>query len=175
MQENVKTVTVRSTGIRYGLILGVLGIIMFILFIIFSVDMSSNVRWLGYPLYIVIVVLAHMYYKTNGDGFMTYPQGVGIAFWAGLISSGISSVFTYMYVKFVDDGMIQMIRQAQIEQFEAQGKTDAEIDQMMKFVSMFSSPEAIFVFGIVGGIVSMVIIGVIVSIFTQKSNPQPTF
>ena len=55
---------------------------------------------------IVIIFLAHKYYKDNGDGFMSYGQGIGIGFWIGLVSAVISSIFTYIYAKFIDPSFI---------------------------------------------------------------------
>lgn len=175
MEENEKSVTVKSTGIRYGLILAMIGILMFIVYTILSVDFTGWARWLFYPVYIVIIILAHQYYKSNGDGFMSYGQGLGIAFWISLISSSISSVFTYLYVKFFDNSMIEMIKQKQIESMQDKGMSQEQIDQAMKFASMFTSPEAILIFGIIGGIIALVILGLIISIFTQKNNPKPAF
>ena len=175
MEENVKSVTVRSAGIRYGLILALIGILMFVVYSILGVDFTGWARWLGYPIYIVIIILGHQYFKSNGDGFMSYGQGVGIAFWISLISSSISSVFTYLYIKLFDSSMLDMIKQKQIESMEGRGMSDEQIDQAMRFASMFTSAEAILIFGIIGGIITMVILGLIISIFTQKSNPKPTF
>lgn len=172
----VQAPTVRSVGIRYGFILAVIGIILFLVFIFSGADMTSGwIRWTGYPIYIVLVVLAHNYFKANGDGFMSYGQGIGIAFWTGLISSVVSSLFTYIYLKFIDSGMIEMIRQAQIEELEKKGMSDEQIEQTMKFVSMFTTPEMMLVFGVIGGVVGIVICGLIVSIFTQKKQPESTF
>ena len=41
---------------------------------------------------------------------MSYGQGVGIGFWIGLVSAVIGNVFTYIYVKFIDDGFIAKIQ-----------------------------------------------------------------
>ena len=175
MEESTNNVTVRSVGIRYGLILAFAGIIMFLIFMITGVDMSGNARWISFPIYIVIVFLAHKYFKDNGDGFMTFGQGVGIAFWMGLLSSIISSIFTYFYLKVIDGSMIQQIMDKQIETLQEKGMSDEQIDQAMKISAPFMSAEAMLIFGIVFGIIFIVITGLIVSIFTQKRNPEPTF
>lgn len=165
----------RSVGIRYGLIMGVIGIALFVIFNLVGVDMNSKLRWISFPVYIVIIVLAHKYYKEQGDGFMSYGQGMGIVFWMSLISSLIGSVFTWVYVKFIDTTMIETMLQQQLEEFERQGMSDDQIQNAMKFTEMFMTPEAMLLMGIIGGIISSMIIGVIVTIFTQKKNPQPVF
>lgn len=175
MEESTNTVTVRSVGIRYGLILAFVGIIMFLIFMITGVNMSGNARWLSFPIYIVIIFLAHKYFKENGDGFMTFGQGVGISFWMGLLSSVISSIFTYFYIKFIDGSMIQQAKDAEIEKMQNKGMSDEQIDQAMQFAAAFMTPEAFLIIGLIFGIIFIVITGLIISIFTQKKNPETTF
>jgi ABC-type antimicrobial peptide transport system permease subunit len=106
---------------------------------------------------------------------MSYGEGIGISFWIGLLSSVISSLFTYIYIKFFDASFVEMIKEKQIEEMQARGMSDEQIDQGMKFAEMFMSPEAILIFGIIGGIITVLIVGLIVTIFTQKKSPEPGF
>ena len=176
MEEKVNAPTVRSVGVRYGLIFAVIGIAYFLIFTMADLDMSQGIgRWGTTLISIVIVFLAHKYFKDNGDTFMTYGQGVGIGFWLALVSSVVSSIFTYIYMKFIDTGYVDMIRQKSIEQMEAKGSSDQEIEMAMKYVEMFTTPEMILVFGLFFGILMLVIVALIVSIFTQKKSQERTF
>ena len=173
MEENVQTLTTRSVGMRYGLILGVISIILFMVLSLTGMNMTGPARWVGYPIYVVLVFLAHKYFKDNGDGYMSYSQGMGIAFWLSLISSTISSIFTYFYVKFIDGSLMEMIKEQQIKEMEAKGMSDQQMEQALKIAGMFTTPEAILIFGVVFGIIGIVVIGLLVTIFTQKNNPEP--
>ena len=188
--NSTSSVTTRSVGVRFGLIGAVCSVAYFLILNIAGINMGSGVwSWIGYGITLVIVVFAHKYYKDNNvekssvaiddgrvsNGFMSYGQGVGIAFWIGLVSGVISSIFTYLYIKFVDTGFIELVKEQQIETFQKQGMTDQQIDQAMKYAAAFTTPEAMFVMMLVGSIIVTVIIGVIVSIFTQKKNPEPAF
>jgi len=166
-------VTTRSAGIRYGLMLAIFGIAWFVIMNIAGLDMQGPAAYLSYVISAVLIFLAHKYYKEEGNGFMTIGQGVGIGFWAGLTSGAISSVFTFIYVKYIDASFIEMIKQAQMEKLQEQGMSDAQIDQAMSIAGMFMSPVAITIMGFIGGIFSGVIIGLILSFFTQKKNPDP--
>jgi hypothetical protein len=175
MEENVTAslTTPRSTGIRYGIINGVIAIAYFIILTVADVDMSQGVgRWGTTVIAIVLLFLAHKYYKENGDGFMTYGQGIGIGFWMGLVGAAISSIFTYIYAKFIDPTFIDTIRQKAVEDMEAKGQSQEQIDTAMKFVEMFTSAEAILFMGFFFGVLIMVIIALIISIFTQKPHPE---
>ena len=175
MEDNqTAAVTTRSAGIRYGVIMGIVSIAYFVIMNVAGVDMTQGIgRWASLIFTIVILVLAHKYYKENGDGFMTIGQGTGIGFWATLVASVISSIFTYVYVKFIDQSFIQQILDKQREAFEEAGTmSDDQIDAAMEMTAKFTTPEMMLVFGLIGGVIIGVICAVIVSLFTQKKNPQ---
>jgi hypothetical protein len=174
MEPNVTTsaVTTRSVGIRYGIINGLIQVVYFLILTTAGLAVSSGFApWVGFLISIVMLFLAHKYYKENGDGFMTYGQGIGLGFWTGLVSASISAIFTYIYAK-IDASYIASIREKAISDMEAQGQSQQQIDTAMKFVEMFTSAEAILVMGFVFGIIGMIVIALIVSIFTQKPHPE---
>jgi hypothetical protein len=170
------TVTTRSAGVRYGVIAGIIGVVYFLIVNTTGGDMTQGVwRWASYPITFIIIFLAHKYFKDNGDGFMTYGQGIGISFWSGLVSAVISSIFFYIFIKFIDSSFLDMIKDKQIQQMEERGMSQEQIDQGMKFAGIFMKPEMMFVFGLIGGVITSVICGLIVSIFTQKKGPEQAF
>ena len=173
-ETTAPSVSTRSVGIRYGLIMGIIGIALFVVFIAADVDVQGPARWLNVLVLAVIIFLAHKYFKENGDGFMTIGQGTGIGFWMSLVSSAISSVFTYVYVKFIDTTFIQQMMDKQREAMEAKGTlSEEQVDQAMNMTSKFMTPEMMVVFGLVFGIIFGVIIALVVGLFTQKKNPEP--
>ena len=175
MEDHVtttSTVTTRSVGIRYGIINGLIQIVYFLILTTAGIATSSSFApWVGILISMVMLFLAHKYFKENGDGYMTYGQGIGIGFWTGLVSASISAIFTYIYAK-VDSGYIASIREKAVQDMEAQGQSQQNIDAAMKFVEMFTSAEAIFLMGLIVGIIGMIIIAVVLSIFTQKPQPE---
>jgi hypothetical protein len=176
MEPNVTsnpTITTRAVGIRYGIIGGLISIVYFLVLTTAGIDMSQGIgRWAGMIITLVIVFLAHKYFKDNGDGFMSYGQGVGIGFWIGLISAAISSVFTYIYAKFIDPSFITTIREKAIADMEAQGQPQSQIDAAMPWVEKFTSAEMIFFLGLFFGVLITVVVALVISIFTQKPQPE---
>jgi hypothetical protein len=174
--ETPSLVTTRSTGIRFGLISGVIGVAFFLVLNVSGVNMTKGYwSWIGYCITAVIIFFAHKYYKENTNGFMKYSQGIGISVWMGIISGVISSVFTYIYVKFIDSGFIEMIKEKQMEEMESKGMSEEQMEQAMKIAGYFTTPEAMLLFGLIGGIIGTLIIGLIVTIFTQKKPPETAF
>lgn len=172
-ETTTPTVTTRSAGTRYGVIMAALSIVVFLAMSFASIDMSSGVgRWATLPIYLVVIYLAQKYYLDNGDGFMSYGQGMGVTWWIALVSSVIYSIFFYVYIKFIDGSFIQLIMDKQREDMQNRGMSDEQIDQAMSFSAPFMSPEMMLVFGLIGGIIIIMICGLIVTIFTQKKGQE---
>ncbi|MBS1681154.1 MAG: DUF4199 domain-containing protein [Bacteroidetes bacterium] len=172
MEETQASVSTRSAGIRYGIISAIISFAYFIILTVSGVAAQGVWSWIGYLVTAVLIFLAQKYFKENGDGFMSYGQGMGVAFWEGLISTAIYTPLFYIYVKFIDSGFVEMIKEKQIEGMQEKGMSDEQIDQAMSIASNFMTPEAMLGFGLVFGIIGFLIIGLIVTIFTQKKNPE---
>ena len=89
-----------------------------------------------------------------------------------LVSVAISSVFTYIYMKFIDNSMIQQILDKQREAMEERGMDDAQIDQAMTMTEKFMTPEIMLGTGLFFGVVIIVIVALLISLVTQKKNPE---
>jgi len=171
--ENVNPITTMRTGIRYGIIMGLISVAFFLVLVISGIDTTQGWgRWSPLILNGVILFLAQQYFKENGDGWMTYGQGIGVSFYLGLVSSVIMAVFMVVFMQFIDTNFITELMDIQRQAMEEQGLPDEQIDQAMKMVAKFTTPGWMFVFGIAGGIVSMVFLGLLITIFTQAKNPN---
>lgn len=174
METQVNTtpsVTTRSIGIKWGLIEALISIVIFLGLAISGQNAFDNTwGWIRMLIALGLVFLAHKNFKDSGDGFMSYGQGVGIAFWMTLISLVLGTLVTYVYVTFIDTGVMDLFYEKQVEEMSKNGTPDEQIDMALKFTKMLFWPIALF-FGLLFG----VLMGVIVSIFTQKKNPEPAF
>jgi hypothetical protein len=77
-----------------------------------------------------------------------------------------------VYVKYIDSGFIQQMMDKQEEAFVAQGMSQEQIRVAMDMTAKFMTPEMMLVFGIVGGLVIIMIVGLIVTAFTKKNSPD---
>jgi Protein of unknown function (DUF4199) len=173
-ETTTPSVSTRSVGIKYGLIMGLVSIAYFVILNTLGVDTTKGLgQWASLVFLIAIFVLAHKYFKDNGDGYMSFGQGLGIGFWITLISSLISSVFTYIYVKFIDTSYIASLMDKQrVAMEERGGLTDEQMEAALSMSAKFMTPEMIVVFAIFGGIIIGMIVALLVTIFTQKKNPE---
>ncbi len=179
MEESTPTitpmVTTRSAGIRYGLMLAVISIAYFLILNMLGVDVSQGPgSWARLLYCAALIFLAQKYFKDNGSGFMSFGEGFAISFWMSLVSSVISSVFTYIYVSFIDTGFVKQMLDRTREAMEDKGNlTDDQIDQAMTMTAKFMTPGMMFIFGLIFGVIIICVVGLVVTIFTQKKNPEP--
>ncbi len=172
--ENTATtepVSARSVGLKYGLILGVVSIIYFLILVLAGANAFDNKwNWLGMIFSIGVLILAHKNFKESGDGFMSYGQGVGIAFWIALVSTVLGGLFTYLYAAVIDTAVMDTFYDLQRQNMETQGMPDDQIDMAVGWTKALFWPIYFF-FGIFFG----VLIGLIVTIFTQKKAPEQMY
>jgi len=163
--------TVKQVGFKYGIYLALVSIIYSLILQI--IGQATN-RPLGYVAFVFVIIalwLAHRDFKRDNE-YMSYGQGLGISMIIVSISSVLSSIFGYIYIKFVDDSMLDAIREQATIQMEERGMSDAQIEQAMEMQSKFTTPEMILVFGILFGIFFGFIIALIVTAITKKTNPE---
>jgi TRAP-type C4-dicarboxylate transport system permease small subunit len=172
MEENEANVTtVRSVGLKYGLISALISIVFFLVLVLSGLNAFDNKwSWINVIVSIAILYLAHKNFKDEGDGFMTYGQGVGIGFWIALVAVVVGGLFTYVYSNFIDTGAMDAFYEQQYEKMQTNGMQDEQIDVAIEWTKKLFWPMYIF-FGIFFG----VLIAVLVSIFTQKKAPEQRF
>ncbi|MEI9918597.1 MAG: DUF4199 domain-containing protein [Bacteroidota bacterium] len=163
--------TTMSIALKWGLISTAATILIFIVRVIATKNpMENSWVWsvIGLGLGVVLLVLAQREYKTNGDGFMSYGKGFMIGFLMGIISIVAYGIFLYIYATFIDAGLMDLAFEPQRLKMEEQGMSEEQIQTGMKFGRMLFWPILL-----VGGIIMNCIFVLIVTIFTQKPNPNP--
>jgi hypothetical protein len=168
METTANALTVRGVGVKFGLISAGISIFFFLVLVLTGMNAFDNKwNWLGLVISVIILVLAHKQFKDNGDGFMSYGQGVGIGFWIAVVSLIIAGGFTFIYVNFIESTAMDAFYDAQRTGMEEKGMGDDQINMAISWTQKLFWP-IYFVFGLFFG----VLVAVIVSIFTQKKNPQ---
>jgi hypothetical protein len=69
--------------------------------------------------------------------------------------------------------MFDTIKENQLKAMQEKGgMSDEQIDQAMEISGKFMTPEVFLGTGFFFGIIGVLVIGLIVTIFTQKKNPE---
>lgn len=166
--------SLRQIGIRYGLIVALIMVVYSLILQFAGLAMNRPLGFLSYVILIAGIVVAHNTFKRDGDGYMTLGQGIGIGMWITLVAGVISSVFSYLYLRFIDDSVIQKAMDEAVTQMEERGMPDDQIDQAMKITEKFMQPGAMMIIALITMLILGFIVSLIVSAITKKTNPQIT-
>ena len=166
--------SLRQIGIRYGLIVALVMVVYSLILQFAGLAMNRPLGFLTYAILIAGIAVAHNTFKRDGDGYMTLGQGIGIGMWITLVAGVISSVFSYLYLRFIDDSVIQKAMEEAVTQMEERGMADDQIDQAMKITEKFMQPGAMMIIALVTMLILGFIISLIVSAITKRTNPQIT-
>ena len=70
--------TPRQIGLKYGLYVGLVLVIYSMVLQLTGLALNSTLSYLSYVILIVGIVLAHREYKQEGDGTLSFGQGITI-------------------------------------------------------------------------------------------------
>lgn len=163
--------TIWPIGFRVGVMLALALIIYSMLLQVTGMATNKALGFVTNVFYIIGIVWAHKTYKESGDGYMTYGQGLGLGVVVAGVAGVISSLFSYLYLKFIDDSMLgEILNQSRVA-MEEQGLDDEQIEQALAMTQKFTTPEMIMIWGVLGALLMGLIFSLIISAFTKKNNP----
>lgn len=168
MEENVQAPTTREVGLQYGAILGVVSIVLFLIPSVMAMNpFKSPWNWIGAAASVAAIILAHKKYKDEGDSFMSYRQGLLIAFWIGLISSVISIAFSYGYTVLLDNGPFELFMVQQEDEMIAKNVPDNMIETSLEWTR-----KLFWVIGLVMSVIFTLLEALVITAFTKRINPD---
>lgn len=130
-------------------------------------DFSETLGWVStiftLIINVTILVLALREVREENDGFMSYGQGLGSSTLLGAIWGVVAGGFNYIYLQFIDQGVVQKQLDLARERLEDQGLTESQIEDAEKITKMMMGPGVQFVMVVLVTIVFMFILGLIVS------------
>lgn len=175
MEEENEKISIKQLAFKWGPILALISFSYFLVMVLTGNSQNQLLSSLGLIFSIAIIVMAHKSFKEEGNGFMSYGEGFKIGTMISVVSAPISGLLTYVYIKFLDESYMQLVKDKAIMDMEKRGMGDEQIEQAMEVASFFMSPEFIFFMAIIAGIIMGMIISLIISIFTRNPDPVTEF
>ncbi|WP_192823059.1 DUF4199 domain-containing protein [Rufibacter sp. LB8] len=167
-----QTTTPSATGLRYGLLTGL--VLVIFTAILYVTDMAGNklVASLGWLILIGGIVMAYQYFKRANNGFMSYGQGLGIGTILGAVVGLLGGIFAAIYTSMIDNSIMTREMDKQIEEMEARGLSEEQIEQAMEMANMFTGPVMVVVITLITYIIGAFILSLIIAAIMKRSQPE---
>jgi hypothetical protein len=157
---------------KYGVIHGLIAFVIFLVGALSGLQQSWLMSVLNIAVLVVLMVLAHREFKATHEGMMKYSQGLGSGTLLAVVSSVVTCVLVFIYVKFINTGYFAAAMKAQEAALAQRGITGAQAQQAMAMTGMIMTPVGIVVTSLIAGVITGFVVALIVSIFTQKGDPR---
>ncbi len=166
MEEKMKSAFMPSLmpGIYLGFALIMYTLVLFIL----DVDMESPLKYGSYVIMAIGLYLSIVAFRDKQlDGFISYGKAFSAGFYTGLFASVIASIFTVIYVQYIDTELLV----AEESMLEANpDMSNEQIDQALSMTEMFTSPIMMGVMGFIANLILSAILSLIIAIFAKREN-----
>lgn len=173
MEEKVKAPFLKPALI-YGAIMGVAGILLSVIFYVMDLQFATWTQILSLVITIALLVYCLRAYREEYmGGYASYGKLLLMTLGIAVVSTILSSIYTYLLVTVIDPAYLEKAMQFQIEKFSNNPRLgDAQlemiIDRIENKVNVASTMRQIAI----GGVVVTFILGLIVSAFVKKEeNP----
>jgi CDP-diglyceride synthetase len=130
--------------------------------------------------FVVVLVMAMKAYRNELGGAMTFGQAFKFGFFVILIATFISSLYSYIFLNFIDPGYLKMVYEetmAGTEEFLSNtGMSAEQVEKAMEDAAKQPVPTVLksTLQGFIGGIIFSTIVSLIIAAIMKK-NPEMKF
>ncbi|MFZ1703880.1 MAG: DUF4199 domain-containing protein [Saprospiraceae bacterium] len=168
-----------TSFVKFGSYYAILNILMTLVIYLLQPELLFNMYfgWIWLVVLIVFMVLATSEKKKRNDGFITLQNGFKESWLTLVIGMGISILFNYVLMNFIDAELLTMQKEAQIQAVESIAKSwNLPEENVQKQIEEINSQEGVgfgktimsyAVFLVVGAIPAIIIAAVM-----KKSEDQ---
>jgi hypothetical protein len=172
MEEKVKA-PFWKPALIYGAILGLVTIFLSLVFYFIGMATERWTNWVSMLVSIVLLVYLMIHYRNvHLGGYATYGQiFLMILVAAGIISTIIGAIYQYLFLTFIDPGMLEQIRMAAEEQIMNNSRIpESMYDDILERMDKRMTVPYMVRMALIMGVVFNALIGLIVAAFIKKDK-----
>lgn len=151
--------TAISFGFKYGIYLGIFLILFGLVFNLGKFHYKSSLGYIFYLAVPVVIFLSLRAYLTN-EGILTFGKGVSVSSIVAVVGCLLYGVYVFIYNTFVDDSLLQLVREDQLKLLESLDLAKADLARRVAQIEFQLKP----VFFALSVFVRLTLIGVILSL-----------
>jgi len=170
--ENKKNALLNHSVV-YGLVTGGVLILLSLIINLFNIGPKNPLVYFSYLILLAGIIWGSKEYRDKiKGGFISYGNSLLSGFLIGMFAALISAIFTFIYVKFIDPGIVnkwlEIAEQTMTE--KNPNMPQEQIDTAMTITEKFMKPGWMLITGFIGQTFISFILSLIVSIFIKKED-----
>jgi hypothetical protein len=167
---NEKSVFWKSSATS-GVILGIVLIIYSVLLYILDLYLNKS---LGYVSNLFLIIGLWWFTKSYRDntlgGTISYGQALGYATVIVIVTALISSIYSYVFLSYIDPSMLDKIAAMSEEEMLKQGMSDEQIEMAQTMGKKFMNPALMNIMAFIGTVIFGFLIALITSAIVKKEG-----
>lgn len=160
-------------AMNYGAVLGIGLVAISLIFYLVGLQESSFSGYLSYAVIAVALYLSINHFRDNAlGGYISYGRSLGLGALICLFASVIVGFYTYIFLAFVDQSLIDLGMKEAYNELLDSGMSEDEAAQNMEMASSFMTPGFFAFSAFIGTSFFGFIEALIISIFTKREDPD---
>lgn len=156
---------------KFGVGIVFLMIIHSLLLFILDVQDVTSLQYISYLIVIAGLIWAIKAYRDDQlDGHVGYGQAVGAATTVTVVFSLLYGIYTYIFVKFIDPGIVDKIMERTEEAMIKQGQSDEAIERALKWTKAMTTPFMMALWSVITYFFAGLVTSLIASAFLKKEK-----
>lgn len=164
-----------NNALIYGLLTAAVSIAFSIITYALDVPFKSPVMYLSFIILIAGVVYGTLQYRNNTlNGYISFGNAFLSGFFIILVAIVISTIYSYVFMTFIDPSFLEKIIEQSMEQAEAKmlekGLSEDQMEPALAMTRKMMSPVWMTIMGLISNLIFGSIIALIAAIFTKKED-----
>lgn len=167
-----------KTGLRMGLIGGLIMILYALLGFVFNLNNPSNLVMsivfglLSFVLLIGILVYSVRSHRKEQGGYIKFGKAFLVCLITAVIMGLLGSAFNYIYLQFIDPNYMENMVDGLVSMYEQMGLTEEQIDTAIAQVQNNMKPRRQLITSLATNLIGGSIIALIIAAIMKKNPPQ---
>lgn len=161
-------------ALKWGLISAVISIVYSVVMIAIGKYQDPSMNTINSVFAVVvtvgILVATLREYRTLNGGYMSFGQGLGV----GTLASGVAGVaaglFNLIYMQFIDPTVSEQMLDRARDEWERNGLSDSQIEQIEPMTAMMMKPGMIFVLTVFISLLFGLILSLVIAAILRREK-----
>jgi hypothetical protein len=164
-----------NNSLIYGLITGAISIVFSVITYIFDVSISSPIKYFSFLILLAGMIYGTLQYRNSiPGGFISFGKAFTSGFLIVLISAFIASVYTYIFLVFIDPAYLQKIVEQSMDEttakMVAKGLSEEQMEPALAMTRKFLNPTFMSIIALVSSALVGAILSLIAAAFIKKED-----